>query len=210
VLSKRKAKAAETRRRMVAAASALFAERGFLGTTMDAIAKEAGVAVQTVYFTFNHKIAILLEAFDAAVLGPTPMPPPLTEWYRAMVATPDPETALHILVENVAEISQRLWPLMAVVHTVAGEPEVAAFATERERWRARGYREMAEILEKKRPFRAGVDLDRATDIMLVLESPRTYRALIDERGWSHRDYVEWVSEALYRELWDDSRRRARP
>ena len=55
----RQERAATTRRRMLDAAYDLFCEQGFRATTMDAIAQRAGVAVQTLYFTFHTKDALL-------------------------------------------------------------------------------------------------------------------------------------------------------
>jgi AcrR family transcriptional regulator len=65
----RKLRARQTRARIAASAARLFAERGYLGTPMDAIAAEAGVAVQTVYFAFRTKPELLIAAYDQAVLG---------------------------------------------------------------------------------------------------------------------------------------------
>ncbi|MGH2394330.1 MAG: helix-turn-helix domain-containing protein, partial [Candidatus Limnocylindria bacterium] len=58
----RRQRAAATRRRIGEAAFRLFALSGYAATTMEAIAREAGVAVQTVYFTFHTKAAVLIEA----------------------------------------------------------------------------------------------------------------------------------------------------
>src|SRR5687768_13468296 len=54
---------------MLKAAYDLFCRHGWAGTTMNAIAEEAGVAVQTLYFTFHTKAAILSETFGAALVG---------------------------------------------------------------------------------------------------------------------------------------------
>src|SRR5687767_15454664 len=64
-----KQRALVTRRRMLRAAYELFCERGYAATTMNLIAERASVAVQTLYFTFHTKAAILEEAVGAAVLG---------------------------------------------------------------------------------------------------------------------------------------------
>jgi AcrR family transcriptional regulator len=53
--------ALETRRLIAEAAGRLFLEGGYAATTMDAIAKEAGVAVSTVYAAFKNKRAVLRE-----------------------------------------------------------------------------------------------------------------------------------------------------
>ena len=58
-LTHRQRQALWTRRLIVDAARKLFLERGYAATTIDAIAKEAGVAVSTVYAIYKNKRAIL-------------------------------------------------------------------------------------------------------------------------------------------------------
>src|SRR5262245_6712996 len=67
--SGRKEKALATRRRMLKAAYDAFCERGYAATTMNDIATRADVAVQTLYFTFHTKGAILEESVGAAIIG---------------------------------------------------------------------------------------------------------------------------------------------
>ena len=69
VAVKRQAKAAATRARIIANAYALFCENGYRATTMDLIARRAGVAVQTVYFTFHTKDDLLKAVFEWTVLA---------------------------------------------------------------------------------------------------------------------------------------------
>ena len=79
----RKEKAAATRRRMLDAAHACFVERGYPGTTMAAIAERAGVAEQTLYFTFHTKAGLLGEVFERAVFGADELPPHLQPWWSS-------------------------------------------------------------------------------------------------------------------------------
>src|ERR1700730_12204147 len=58
-----------TRRRIRDAARRLFVERGYVATTIEAIAGEAGVAVPTVYLAFGTKRALLAELLDIAAVG---------------------------------------------------------------------------------------------------------------------------------------------
>ena len=56
---------------------------------MALIAERAGVAVQTVYFTFRTKDALLQEVHGQTVLGRgTPVAPTDQPWYRAAAASP--------------------------------------------------------------------------------------------------------------------------
>ncbi len=65
----RRERAKATRRRIAEAALARFSGQGYAATTMDAIAGDAGVAVQTVYFTFHTKAELLIAALKIAAVG---------------------------------------------------------------------------------------------------------------------------------------------
>ena len=59
---------------------------------VDAIAKQAGVSPQTIYFTFNNKSFRLIRtaAIDAAVMGPEETAPQEQAWWKEMLDEPDP------------------------------------------------------------------------------------------------------------------------
>src|SRR6476620_7638946 len=102
-----------TRRRMIGAAYRLFCEKGYAATTMEVIAREADVAVPTLYFTFRTKGAILGEALGAAVVGfDQSVRPEDAPWFQKFDAEPDPRRALKMLVENTTPILRRVGPLM--------------------------------------------------------------------------------------------------
>src|SRR4051794_2398198 len=66
---RRRERAAGTRRRIIDAATRLFLERGYVGTTIPAVAVEAGVAVETVYRSAGGKAELLAAAVQAALAG---------------------------------------------------------------------------------------------------------------------------------------------
>jgi len=57
---------------MLDAALSLFMEQGYDDTTIQQVATAAGVAVQTVYFTFGSKSRLLGQFQDRVVLGNAP------------------------------------------------------------------------------------------------------------------------------------------
>jgi AcrR family transcriptional regulator len=190
-----------TRRRMVGAAYRLFCEKGYVATTMEAIAREADVAVPTLYFTFRTKGAILGEALGAAVTGlDEPLGPEDAPWYRAFEAEPDPQRALRIVVENSAEILRRVGPLMAAIHGAANDPEVAAVHDLGQQRRHQGYRSIVRLLARKAGLRRGLTVARATDILFVLLSPDLFDALARGRGWSVAECDRWLVEVLSQQL----------
>ena len=64
----RQRQAEETRRRILAATRELFESRGYVGTTLEAIAEVAEVSPKTVAAVFGSKRGILAEVVKAANL----------------------------------------------------------------------------------------------------------------------------------------------
>ena len=197
----RRERALATRRRMVGAAYRLFCEKGYVATTMEAIAREADVAVPTLYFTFRTKGAILGEALGAAVMGfDEPVGPEDSSWYEEFQAEPDPRRALRMLVENATPILRRVGPLMAATYAAASDPEVASVYELGEKRRQEGYRAIVQILARKGGLRPGIRVARATDILFVLLGPQLFDALANGRGWSVAECNRWIAEVLSQQL----------
>jgi AcrR family transcriptional regulator len=189
----RRQRAAQTRRRMLDAAITCFTTAGYDGTTMAQIAKQAGVAVQTLYFTFHTKAQLLQQTLDRAVLGDAPpIPPPQTQWYQAMQAQPAIRPALEHLVSGASQIMQRVAP---------GVAEVWANA---ERLRLDGYRAIIALLAAKQPLAAHHTPDTAADVLFVLLGPDTFRAFTQGRGWPLSQWQAWVTTTLERDLFTPS------
>jgi AcrR family transcriptional regulator len=200
--SSRRQRAQATRLRITKAASALFCERGYAGTTMADIADAAGVAVQTVYFVFHTKSDVLSSTYDLAVFGEgDPAPPQAQDWYRRAIAETSVVAAVRWVVEGAGEIVRRVAPLdLAVRAAAASDPDAARFLAQNERLRLEGYREMIDFVSTKYPLRASLSAERATDVLLLIVSPAAYRTLVADRGWSHAEWVAWSSEALTEQL----------
>jgi AcrR family transcriptional regulator len=189
------------RRRVVGAAYRLFCEQGYVATTMEGIAREADIALPTLYFTFRTKGAILGEALGAAVMGfDEPIGPEDSAWYREFQAEPDVRRALAILVENTTPILRRVGPLLAATYAAARDPEVGSVYELGERRRHDGYRAIVQILARKGGLRAGIRVARATDILLVLLGPQLFDALANGRGWSVAECNRWIVEVLSQQL----------
>jgi AcrR family transcriptional regulator len=195
----RKEKAAATRRRMLDAAYELLCEQGYRATTMEAIAEQAGVAVQTLYFTFHTKDELLQQVHDRTVLGDEGVPPPLQPWYRTAMAEHDLRTALRTIVEGTQTILARVAPMLPVFHTVAGEPAGAVWQRA-EQLRVEGYDSLLRALETRQPLRQGLRHRDARDILFVVLGPETYRAFVHERQWSVTRWVRWTVDVLAQDL----------
>lgn len=200
--SPRRARARATQWRIAKAAFGLFCEHGYSGTTMAQIAEAAGVAVQTVYFTFHTKAAVLSRAYDFAVTGEgEPNVPWEQPWYGEMVAAADVVESLGRLVAGVGEITRRLTPLYVVASgSAASDLEVAEVVDRHERWRVEGYRGMVEVLRAKSALRAGLTPERANDLLLLYAGMDVYHALVEVAGWSHAEWAAWTSATLAHQL----------
>jgi AcrR family transcriptional regulator len=214
----RAGRALATRRRMVQAAYGLFCTNGYAGTTISAVAEQAGVAVPTVYYTFGAKAALLDETLGAAILGfdlwrePPPEPIDITEllpwhtWWADFEAAPTPAGALDIFITHGARILQRVGPLIAALHGTAGDPEAAEVARRAEERRVDSYREAIRVLaHKPGGLRQGLTMARATDIVVALFSAELYQAIADGRGWSHAMCLKFFQEILTTQLLDGGR-----
>jgi AcrR family transcriptional regulator len=191
-----------TRRRIVEAAYALFSEGGYSGTTIADVARKAGVAVQTVYFAFHTKPALLREAYAYAVMGDgEPRIPQDQPWYRRMVDAPDVVSGLQELVSGVGEIAKRVAPLATAARDSArSDPEVHEVVAFQERWRAEGFAEMLGILVAKSALRPGLDQEVANDLLLLFAGEDVYSALVERAGWTHEAWVDWTVAALAHHL----------
>src|SRR3954468_20646604 len=79
--------ALHTRRRIRAAAEALFLRGGYAATSMKQVAAEAGVAERTLYLNFPTKAALLNELIRVAVRGhDRDEPLAASESFRAVLA----------------------------------------------------------------------------------------------------------------------------
>ena len=61
--------ALQTRRRILESAYRLFAENGYAATTIAAVARDAGVAPETVYLSLGNKRGLLEGAIEMAIAG---------------------------------------------------------------------------------------------------------------------------------------------
>jgi AcrR family transcriptional regulator len=196
----RRERSRATHQRIVEAAYRLFATQGYASTTMAEVAESAGVAVQTVYFVFHTKAALLARAIDFAVLGwEAPRPPEEQPWYRAMRDAPGIDEALRHLVTGVGDIMPRVIPLNLAARA-SDDPELAGAMAESEAWRADGYRVILEILCAKAPLREGLDPERATHLLLLYVGEDVYQFLVGTYRWSHEDWVDWTVAALLHEV----------
>ena len=197
----RRDRARATRLRMIHAAQRVFIASGYAGARMIDIATEAGVAVQTVYFTFHTKAELLQACYELAVLGEDdPRPPPAQPWHTAMLDARDGRAAIRLFAEGNSAIAARVALLDDVVRSAAHEPDATQVRDHNEQLRRDGYRRIVDHLAGRFGLPAYLDPEDAVDILLTLAGPATYRALVADYGWPHDRFVDWLATTLSQQL----------
>jgi AcrR family transcriptional regulator len=193
----RREKARSTRQRIVRSALAAFTTRGYADSTMASIARDADVAVQTVYFAFSTKGDLLQAVYEHVVLGPEGLHPHQSPWWRATEDAPDVATAVRALVEGTVTLLERAAPLVAAV---LADPTARAAYDTNEGLRREGNRHLVQVLSEKHPLRDGLTPTTAGDVLLVLTGPQLYTQLTRELGWTPPEVADWMAGAVLREL----------
>jgi AcrR family transcriptional regulator len=192
---RRREQAAETRTRVLDAAAALFDAHGYEGTTIAAVAADAGVSAETVYARFRNKRTLLGELVERAVRGGDPRPVPEQERPRALAAEPDRHEQLRLFAADIVRRLERAAPLVAVVAGAArAEPDLAELLATLHGTRRRNLATLVDALAANGPLR--LEREQALDTVWALTSPELYQLLVRVRGWSRRRYTAWLSDSL--------------
>jgi AcrR family transcriptional regulator len=193
--ARRQRQAAATRREILEAAERLFAERGYPATTMEAIAEAAGVSLKTVYLPFTTKAGLLRALWDLRLKGDQDEAPVADrDWYRAVLAEPDPRIRLRLVGAASRRVKERIGTILRIIRGAA-----TVDADLESLWRliqADFLANQRVVLEGVTPaLRPGLTLDRATDLLWTLNHPDVWLLLVVERGWSPTEWEEWFVSA---------------
>ena len=182
--TRRQAQAARTRQDILAAAHDLVLERGYAGTTLAAIAKAAGVVVETLYRAYGSKAELFKAVVRAAVAGGADratVPVERRPAIRALIAETDPRRQLEVYAATLPGIDARAGPLL--------EDE-----------RLAGMGRFAGMLADRGALRPGLSAEEARDLLWTLNSLAVHDLLVLRLGWSPERFRDWLAAALAREL----------
>lgn len=189
----RQEQAAQTRQRIAAAAAAEFAEHGWAGTTVAAIAKRAQVTPQAVHLAVGGKAALLVRAVEVAVAGATDDAPLAGRPAFADVYAPGVPASgrLAALATATSDIYGRAARLFLVLQDAAASDAAAAeLAGQASARRLADHRRLAELLV---PDADEDKLRLLVDTIWVLAGPGVYVDLVHRRGWPPDRYAAWLA-----------------
>lgn len=193
----REEQASATRQRVLESAGRCFAAKGFTGTTLSAIAADAGVSVETVQ-AHGPKKRLLLAALETASAGEEGGRSILeVPEAQAVLAQEDARAGLLGLASFAAELNGRigrLWQAMAAA--AQGDPEIAsAHADLQERIRT-DFLKVAGLLQQRGGLRSDVPLEEVALTLWLLTSPYEYEHLVVQAGWTPQRYLAWLQRVV--------------
>ena len=199
---RREQRALQTRARITDAALRLFCERGYVATSVEAIAAEAAVAPATVYQAFGTKQAVLARALDASITGDG-QPVPLLErdWVAAARRHRGARGRLVAVVRGAAQVAAQTAALKEVMRDAAATDSAVRELIREDHDRRRvTQRALVEVAVGEHDLRRGMTLDKAADAFFLLMNSDTYRLATEVLGWSADDWQQWLVETLTHEL----------
>ena len=196
---------------MLEAAGRLFAERGYVATSVDDIAEAARVGRATVFNSVGGKPVLLKQAYDVAIVGDDEQIA-LVERprSRAILQEPDPNRLLARYAELVAQIQGRVAGIYEAIRGAAGaDVEARGLWKEIRDQRRSGMDNLVRAVTRKSTLRRGLDPDTAADIAWVLTDPWLYDMFVRQRGWTPDQYWRWLANTLQTQLLPAVRRGSR-
>ncbi|NYJ05776.1 TetR/AcrR family transcriptional regulator [Petropleomorpha daqingensis] len=192
---RRQQQAAETRAGVLAAATALFGTRGWSATGMRDVAREAGVAVETVYANFRSKTELLMAAIDVGVVGDADPVPLAQRPEFARLSAGELADRITAAAHLMTDINRRISGLRRALAEAAGsEPELAAKLLQAENRRRVNVRQGVELVTGRD---VGEDL---RDEIWAMSGVDVFHLLTEIAGWSVAKYERWVADVLGRLL----------
>jgi len=199
---KRAEKARATRRKILTAAGELFIAHGYGTATMQDVADAAGVAVQTIYFSFGNKRTLMKELVDVAIAGDDePVATVDRQWFRDAVAAPTAAELIERYAAGTSGVLTRFAPLLKVAETAAAsDPELAELWRSDEDLRYVVTLEAATALIAKPDAAEGIDAAAVADVLYGLTSPELYLVMTRSRDWSADRWRAWAVALLQGQL----------
>jgi AcrR family transcriptional regulator len=195
-IDRREQMAAQTREDILKAARKLFAERGYVATSIGDIAAEAGVAVQTIYARLGSKRGMLMALIDLideeADVG---------ENVAAVLSAATPREVLGAEVRLTRAFQERCGDVIgALLAASAAEPGLTEAVAEGQRRHRDGARATVDRIVELGGLREDVSRVHAAGLLSAATAHDGWRELVERHGLSWDDAEEWLITALARAL----------
>jgi len=198
----RRERAVETERRILTAAATAFAETGYVGTSLAAIADAAGVNARTVYKVFGTKVRLLSRLVDVSMVGDQEAVPVAgRSWALDAFSA---ETGAERVTTFAGAIRRVMESAGGVFRTAAqaavADPEAAALWRVGQDRRQQDATAFVAALHDASHLRSDQTPDEATASVWLLTSPETYLQLTDGLAWNPDQYEQWLRRSMCDQL----------
>ena len=177
---------------IVRTARDLFIERGYGHTTVADVAREAGVAIETIYASVGTKAALLHKAWDITV-GGDQQDIVFHERPEVLAIRSEPDLAKRLMLHAAfsTHTAERIAPFQLMVQSAAGtDPAAAAMLEEMGRQRLAGMTVMAA--EAAKTGQLAVPEEECRDLIWSTTDGMLWHRLVIERGWTNDRFAEWL------------------
>jgi AcrR family transcriptional regulator len=192
--------ALQTRRRVLEAAFRFFVDRGYAGTTIAAVAEQAGVSPETIYLSLGGKRGLLEGAIEMAIAGEDDAATRDDAWWTEVAQLPGTTQRLEKMVEYSCRILARTRPIHAVIRGAADKEAFAADLGRRlldDRLTSQTQRVRQYLGDDLRQELSALE---AGQRYCALASPELYHLLTVEFGWTAERHRKWLTDLLQTEL----------
>jgi TetR/AcrR family transcriptional regulator, regulator of autoinduction and epiphytic fitness len=184
---------------ILTAATTLFRTKGYLATSIDDIAAEAGVARPTVFAAVGPKPTMLKLVVDHATTGDdAPIPVAERAWSREALDAEDPATSLRLHARNSRRICERVADLLWAVESAAAvDPDAAALWADLQEQRRSSMRTFVQSLARKTELQE--DVRTITETLWAM-IPALYLRLVRDARWPPDRFETWLGDTFI-QLW---------
>ncbi len=194
--------AAATRQAILTAARTQFLRRGYAATTVADIARDANVAVDTIYASIGRKPALFRLLIETSVTGRDQGDPAIDpDDVQEIRANATAEEKLRIYGATIAATQQRLAPLFRALREAAPtHPELGDLWSQIAARRADTMQELAADLATTGQLRGDLSIDEVADVLWSMNAAEYYVLLVHDRGWTPQRFGQWLADAWCRLL----------
>jgi AcrR family transcriptional regulator len=194
---RRETQARRTRARIIAAAAARFLEHGYSGTTMRAVAVDAGVALPTVELAFRTKARLLKAVIDVAIAGDDEHAAMLErEWATRAQFIAEPTGFVAAFARVLTESAERAAGLAAALEGARADEDIAAVAAQLMTQRQVMAAWLVDGIMRRSALREGISRAEAVDTVWTLMDPVIFRRLTEDRHWPPARFERWFTESV--------------
>jgi AcrR family transcriptional regulator len=180
----------------------LLVEQGYRSTTVAAVARAAGVNVDTVYELVGRKPVIVRMLIEMAISGAdSAVPAEERDYVRRIRALHEAHAKLTEYATAMAGIQIRMAPLfLALREAAATDSSAQQIWSDIADRRAANMRLLAADLRAAGGVRDDLTDVEIADIIWATNSPELYVLLTKDRGWTPEQYGRWLADAWHRQL----------